>query len=174
MPALQLAAVALARGDRVGALAFGPGLLAYVAPAKSARQLQRLREAMFHLQPTDRESDPERALRELAVRHRRRALVLMVGDVADPFTVGHQRRALASASRRHRVLFTALDDPQVRHLAEAADTEPAVRAAAFELIEDRRRALRDLRGSGVRVLDAVPAEAAGPMLAAWLDERRRA
>jgi hypothetical protein len=25
----------------------------------------------------------------------------------------------------------------------------------------------------VRVLDALPAEAAGPMLAAWLDERRR-
>lgn len=170
--ALQLAAVALARGDRVGVLAFDGRLKAYVAPARGARQRQRLRDAVFHLQPSAVESDLERALRELAARHRRRALVLVVSDVADPFSVAHQRRALAAASRRHRVIFAALDDPGVRALAHAADADAPSRAAAFELAADRRRALRQLAGSGVRVLDALPAEAAGPMLAAWLDERR--
>lgn len=174
---LQLAAVALARGDRVGALAFDQGLLAYVAPAKSSLQLQRLREALFHLQPSAGESDLERALRELAARHRRRALVLVISDVADPHSVHGQRRGLAAASRRHRVIFAALDDPGVRRAAEGlpvggGELRPGTRAAALQLVEDRRRALRGLAAANVRVLDALPAEAAGPMLAAWLDERR--
>jgi hypothetical protein len=37
----------------------------------------------------------------------------------------------------------------------------------------RAAALRQLAGSGARVMDALPAEAAAPILAAWLDERRR-
>jgi uncharacterized protein (DUF58 family) len=170
--ALQLAAVALARGDRVGAMAFDGRVKAYVAPARSARQQKRLRDALFHLQPSAVESDLERALRELGARHRRRALVLVVSDVADPFSVRYQRRALSAASRRHRLIFAALDDPGVRALARADDSDATTRAAAYDLIADRRRALRQLSGSGVRVLDALPAEAAGPLLAAWLDERR--
>lgn len=172
--ALQLAAVALARGDRVGALAFGAGVSAYVAPAKSSRQLQRLREALFHLQPQRGESDLGRALRELGVRHRRRALVLVISDVADPFSTAPQRRALATASRRHRVIFAALDDPGVRACTLEAGVSAPTRAAAYQLIEDRNSSLRSLAGLGIRVLDALPAEAAGPMLAAWLDERRTA
>jgi hypothetical protein len=34
--------------------------------------------------------------------------------------------------------------------------------------------LRRLAGGGARVLDALPAEAAGPLIAAWLDARRGA
>jgi uncharacterized protein (DUF58 family) len=171
--ALQLAAVALARGDRVGALAFDRTVRAYVAPAKSAGQLRRLRDALFHLQPVQAESDLERALRELAARHRRRALVLVVSDAADPLSTPHQRRALGAASRRHRLIFAALDDPELRGLLRPdAGVGAATRAAAYQLQADRAQSLRELAGGGVRVLDALPAEAAGPMLAAWLDERR--
>jgi uncharacterized protein (DUF58 family) len=176
--ALQLAAVALQRGDRVGCAVFDAGLRSWVSPAKGARQLARLREAVFDELPTDRESDLSRALREIAARHRRRAMVVVLSDVADPLSVGAQRRALAAGSRRHRLVFACLDDPELRALAEGARTDlgeashhGALRAAALELAEDRRRALRELSTTGVRVLDALPAEAAGPLLAAWLDER---
>ncbi|MCZ6596781.1 MAG: DUF58 domain-containing protein [Planctomycetota bacterium] len=170
--ALQLAAVALSKGDRVGAAAFDQRIHVFVAPARSSRQLARLNGALFHLQPGEGASDLERALRELAVRHRRRALVIVLSDVADPFSVDHQRRALAAASKRHRLIFAALDDPSVRSAAAGEDVSAAERAAALELVEDRRLALRRLAVIGVRVLDALPAEAAGPLLAAWLDERR--
>ena len=180
--ALELAAVALQQGDRVGCAVFDARLRCYVAPARGARQLARLRGAVFPLLPTTLESDLARSLREIAVRHRRRALVLILSDVADPLSVDAQRRALAAASKRHRLVFAGLDDPGVRRIAEgrgdldaAAGGLPpaALRAAAFELIEDRRRSLRALAGTGVRVLDALPAEAAAPLLAAWLEERRR-
>lgn len=178
---LQLAAIALQRGDRVGALAFDSDVRAWVAPARGALQLARLRESLFALLPTSTEPDFARALRVLAARHRRRALVLILSDVADNWTVEHQRRAFASAARRHRLIFAALDDPSLRAAAagelDRSDLEvspAALRAASMELVEDRRRALADLRAGGIRVLNPVPAEAAGPLIAAWLEARRGA
>ena len=56
--ALELAAVALSKGDRVGAAAFRRGLATWVAPAKSGRQLTRLFQALFPLQPSQEDSGP--------------------------------------------------------------------------------------------------------------------
>jgi len=170
--ALEIAAVALAKGDRVGAAAFERELTAFVAPRKGARALAHLSSALFPLQPSEHEADLARALRELAVRHRRRATVIVLSDVADPLSLPEQKAALASASRRHRLIFAALDDPGLRAVAEGRAGDAVQRAAALELVAERARALRALAGSGARVLDALPAEAAGPLLAAWLDERR--
>ncbi len=170
--ALQLAAVALAKGDRVGCATFDRGLTSWVVPAKSGRQLTRMSQALFDRQPTPHDSDLARALRELAARHRRRATVVLISDVADPHSVAHQRRALAQASGRHRLVFAALDDPGLRDAADGGAVSTAVRAAALELESDRVRALRTLSATGVRVLDALPADAAAPLLAAWLEERR--
>lgn len=174
--ALELAAVALRQGDRVGVAAFERTLVTYEAPRRGARTQARLANALFPLQPCARDGDLARALRELAVRHRRRATVLVLSDVADPLSLAEQKRALSSASRRHRLIFTALDDPALRAAADGEgpgeENDPVLRAAALELVAERTRSLRALAASGARVLDALPAEAAAPMLAAWLDERR--
>lgn len=171
--ALELAAVALAEGDRVGAGAFAGELAPFVAPARGAAQLARLSRALFALEPLAEEGELGHALRALAARHRRRATVVVLSDVADPLSVEEQRRALAQAARRHRVVFAALDDPDVRALAAGRRASALERAGALSLAADRRAALRRLASSGARVLDALPAETAGPLLAAWLDERRR-
>lgn len=170
---LQIAAVALQRGDRVGALAFGDRPLAWLPPARGAAQLERLRDALFALTPSTDESNLERALRELALRHRRRAMVVILSDVADPLSIERQRAALATGSRRHVILFAGLDDPALRAAAEGrTSADAALRATALALTEERRRGLMRLGGVGVRVIDTLPAEGAGPVLAAWLDARR--
>jgi len=170
---LELAAVALESGDRVGVALFDSRLRVYVAPAKGRRQLGRLREAVFDAQASSRESDVARALRELSVQHRRRALLALITDVADPLSVERQRRALRAGSKRHRIVLATLDDPSIRRAAAGElALEPAVRASALHLVEERARGLRELRRAGLRVLDSLPAEAAGPLLAAWLDARR--
>ncbi len=170
---LTLAAVALGKGDRVGACAFGASVSTWVAPARGARQFVRLTDALFDLRASSQESDLARALREVAVRHRRRALVIVLSDVADPLSVERQRQALSSGVKRHRVLFAGLDDPSLRRAAAGTDGAPvSVRAAALELERERRAGLAELARSGARVLDALPAEAAAPLLAAWLDARR--
>jgi len=174
---LQIAAVALQRGDRVGCLAFDSRVRAWLPPARgSARgkgQFERIRDTLFALEASEKESDLDRAMRELALLHRRRALVLILSDVADPMSVDRQRRALAAASSRHKILFAGLDDPSIRGAAEGRiEVDAAVRAAAFALMDERRESMRQLHGTGVRVLDTLPAEAAAPLLAAWLEARR--
>jgi len=170
---LQIAAVALRQGDRVGALAFDSVVRRWIPPMRSAAQQERLRDALFDLEACGEESDLERALRELGLRHRRRAYVVILSDVADPLSIARQQRALRAASRRHKVLFAALDDPALRATAQGSGTaDPLLRAAAFELMGERATSLRELGSQGVRVLDALPAEAAAPLLTAWLSMRR--
>jgi len=99
--------------------------------------------------------------------------VLVLSDVADPLSVDLQRKALAEGARMHRILFAALDDPALRAAAEGRlPIEAPVRAAALGLQEERRTGLRRLHGAGARVIDTLPAEAAAPLLAAWLEARR--
>lgn len=171
--ALQIAAVALQQGDRVGVFAFDARPRAWVAPARGARHLARLENAVFAEQPSFAESDYELALRELGVRQRRRATIILFSDVADALSVEGQARALAPGARRHRVLFAALDDPELRRAAAGPSSHgAAVRAAAIVLAAERRASLAQLRACGASVIDALPAEAAAPVLAAWLDARR--
>jgi len=173
--AFELAAVALTKGDRVGMGSLRVGLETWVPPAKGALQLTRLSRAHFHLQPSADDPDLTTVVRQLAARHRRRATVILVSDVADPGNVDVQRRALAAASARHRIVFAALDDPDPTRLARGRKAEdPLLRAAAIESVRDRAESLRELAASRTRVVDALPAEMAGPLLAAWLEERRRA
>jgi len=171
--ALELAAVALQAGDRVGAAVFDRRLRGYVPPTKGSRQLGRLREAVAHQEPSSAESDLGRVLREVSVLHRRRATLVILTDVADPLSVDEQRHALSSGSRRHTIVLAALDDPALRGVVDGSlPSRASARAAAFALEEERRVARVSLRRAGARVLDTLPAEMAGPLLAAWLDVRR--
>jgi uncharacterized protein (DUF58 family) len=176
--ALQLAAVALQEGDRVGVLAFDSEVRAWVPPRRGARIFPRLMEAVFDLEPSLKEADLGRALLEVNLRHRRRAMVVILSDVADPLSIERQRAALARGSRRQHLVFAALDDPAVRAAttrAEEPDPETSsLRAGAMHLMEERRLGLAQLTGAGARVLNPLPADTAGPLLTAWLDARRAA
>ncbi len=170
---LELAAVALQAGDRVGFAVFDRRLRVYVPPVKGSRQLGRIKEAVFAELPSGLESDLGRALRELSVLHRRRALLVILSDVADPLSVNHQRQALNSGSKRHGLVMATLDDPSLRAIEDGdGEATAGERAVAFALAEERAQALQSLRRSGAFVLDTLPAESAGPLLSAWLEARR--
>ncbi len=174
--ALQLAAVALQEGDRVGVLAFDSEVRAWVPPRRGSRAFPRLMEAVFDLEPSSKEADLGRALQEVAARHRRRSMVVILSDVADPLSIDRQKSALARGGRRQRLVFAALDDPAVR-AASTAEQAPgpgasSLRAGAMHVLEERRLALAQLSGAGARILNPLPADAAGPLLAAWLDAKR--
>ena len=160
-------------------VAFDHRLRSFVPTGRGAPHLANLKEAVFDLLPSGSESDLGRVLREIAVRHPRRAMVILLTDVADPLSVPEQVRDLAAASRRHRILFAALDDPSLRRAAEgsvaldlAPDQLASVGAAARAMAAERRDGLREIARSGVRVLNSLPAESAAPVLSAWLDARR--
>jgi uncharacterized protein (DUF58 family) len=170
---LELAAVALQAGDRVGFAVFDSRLRNYVAALKGPRQLGHIKRAVFAELPSSSESDLARALRELSVLHRRRALLVVISEVPDPLSIEHQRRALSSGSKRHSIVLASLDDPSLRAIEEGqVECSAAERSVALCLAEERRRCLSALRHSGARVLDVLPAESAASLLSAWLDARR--
>ncbi|MFT7484906.1 MAG: hypothetical protein ACI9F9_000751, partial [Candidatus Paceibacteria bacterium] len=152
---------------------FDRRLRVFTSAHKGARQLGRIKSAIFAELPSSMESDLARALREISILHRRRALIVVISDVADPLSVDRQRLALQSGSKRHGVVLATLDDPDLRALEEGrTPASAAERAVALSLASERRAALSQLRQSGARVLDSLPAESAGPLLGAWLDARR--
>ncbi len=170
---LELAAVALQAGDRVGFGVFDSRLRSYMQPLKGAHHLGRIKQAVFDKLPSALESDLARALRELSVLHRRRALLVVISDVADPLSISLQRRALQSGAKRHAIVLATLDDPSLRQIEEGTlEASAAERAVAMALANERSECLSVLRHSGARILDTLPAESAAPLLTAWLDARR--
>ena len=159
--ALLLAHVGLARGDRVGLCTFSGKVHTWVQPGPQAGQMRLLTEALYDLQPDFTESDHARSLRQVALRHNKRALLVVLTDFVDAVTAADMVAAVRHAARRHVVLFVALRDPFLERAAraEAADEAAGFRkAVALGLLRERREVLEGLRRFGVQVVDVDPAE----------------
>jgi uncharacterized protein (DUF58 family) len=170
--ALLLAHVALARGDRVGLCTFSRAVHAWVAPRGHRAQMRLLTEALYDLRGDFTETDHGRCLRLLATRHPKRALLVVLTDFVDAETAAEMIAHLQLAARRHVVLFAALKDPLLERAARgrpAAPLEGFRKAAAVELLHERREVLERLRQQGAHVLDAEPAGVTPPLINRYLE-----
>ncbi len=157
--ATVLADVATRSGDRVGLLVFNDEIRAYVAPARGAFAVNRIRDAMAPLEATLTEPDYAGAFRTLAARLRKRCLIVLFTDVVDP----RASRALIAhtirSAMRHLPLVVALQNEALMVAAlPREDGEDALfeSAAAEELLLEREEALARMRRAGAAVLDVAP------------------
>ncbi len=170
--ALLLAHVALSRGDRVGLCAFSHKVHAWLAPRGGQAQGRLIGETLYDLQGDYRESDHAKALQLLANRHPKRSLVVAITDFIDATTAADLVTHIGQAARRHVVLLAALQD---RFLARASQAPVRVsregfrRAAALDLLHDRREVLEQIRHRGGLVLDATPADLSPRLLNRYLE-----
>lgn len=158
--ALAVARAGVARGDRVGAILFGAEVRRVVPPGSGRAQLGPLAEALHAAQPAAEESDFQGAFAALDARQRRRALVLIFTDLADPDTSALLISRAAHLRRRHLVLVAAPDDSAVATAARAAPRtaeEAWIRTAAGRILAERDAAAHRLQAAGVRV-ERCPAE----------------
>jgi uncharacterized protein (DUF58 family) len=170
--ALVLAHVALARGDRVGLCAFSHRVQTWVAPRPHRGQMRLLTEALYDLQGDFTESDHGRCLRQLAMRHRKRALLIVLTDFVDADTASDMIAHLQRAARRHLVLFVTLKDPFLDRAARGHPSgvfEGFRKSAALELLRERREVLERLRQMGAHVLDVEPTGITPPLLNRYLE-----
>jgi uncharacterized protein (DUF58 family) len=152
--ALAVARAAVTRGDRVGAILFGAEVRRVVPPGSGRPQLGPLAEALHAARPAPEESDYRAAFEVLEARQRRRALLLLFTDLADPDTSALLITRAAQLRRRHLVLVAAPDDSIVADAARAMPRtaeEAWVRTAAGRILAERDAAARRLEASGVRV-----------------------
>ncbi len=174
--ALVLAHVSLSRGDRVGLCAFSHKVHKWVSPRSHVAQNRLLTDALYDLKGDFTETDHGRALRTVAARHSKRALLVVLTDFVDAQTAQEMVAHLHLAARRHLVLFVALKDPFLDRAARSHPHTPQDgfrKAAALDLLHERSTVLEDLRMAGMLVADVEPKGITAPLLNHYLQATTR-
>lgn len=174
--ALQLARVALQGGDRCGASFYDDRVKGYLPPNSGPSALRILVDHLFDLKSEWRESDFTRMFATLQRRHSSRSLIVVLSDISDAETTHRFRQSLARLTRRHVVIFVALQTPSlVQTVAAHPDSllDGFRIAVAHRLRKERDLSLQKLRRSGVHVLDVMPCELTIPLINQYIDLRTR-
>jgi uncharacterized protein (DUF58 family) len=174
--AIVLTDVAATSGDHVGLLAFDDALRVFVPAQRGRLALTSIRSALSELDATLTEPDYSAAFRLLALRQRRRALVVFFTDVIDARVARSLVAHVSRSAQRHLVVVVAIQNDA---LIEAA--RPAVRgaltlyrsAAAEELIHEREEALTRMRRAGVAVIDVAPTQMAAAVVNRYTEIKAR-
>jgi uncharacterized protein (DUF58 family) len=175
--ALVLADVAVQAGDRVGLMAFDDQLRAFVPAQRGAGALRAIRGALVPIVPTLVEPDYAAAFRVLALRQRKRALLVMLTDVIDARAARGLLAHLTRGASRHLAVVVALrNEALLGASAFPAGDHPDPfysAAAAEELLTERATALQRMRDAGVVVLDVAPGAMAAAVVSQYLELKAR-
>lgn len=131
----------------------------FVRPRQGRGQFYRILELLYGVEAAPVEPDYQRAFSYLNSRQRTRALVVIFTDLSGGMTVQTLEANVALLARRSLPLVVTISDPEVVAAAAMHPTDSLAayqRAAAAELLDERRLVLDRLRQKGVSVLD-VPA-----------------
>ena len=168
---LMLTAVATRLGDRSGLLAFDRECAPSCRPATGPTSSRRVTEAMYQLEPELAESDYRGAFTQTLTRFRRRALLVILTELADQALGDTLLPALPLILRSHLVIVASVSDPDLRGGPSRRRSTAAAayrKAAALAALEDRRLLAGRLRGLGVTVVDAPPGALAPALADAYL------
>jgi uncharacterized protein (DUF58 family) len=177
---LMMAHVAARSGDQVGLLAFADQVLRYLPPAGGARAGHRLIQASYDLHPTLVESNYAAAFDLLAVRLRKRSLVVLFTQLVDDVAAQSVLRLMRGLVPRHLPLFVLFRDLEVDELAEPRVLPPVeppidlyVRSAAAEINLWREKVVRDLKAGGALVLHVPPKKLTPALVSRYLEIKAR-
>jgi uncharacterized protein (DUF58 family) len=171
---MMMTAVATRLGDRTGLVCFGDRVRSVVPPHAGRHQLTAVTEAMYQLQPQLAESDYRGAFAETLTRFRRRALLVVLTELASQALPETLIPALPLVVRNHLVIIAAVRDPEVELWAREipSDATAAFRkAAAVQSLDQRARTTATLRSLGAVVVDALPGRLAPQLADAYLNEK---
>jgi uncharacterized protein (DUF58 family) len=174
--ALLLAYVSLRAGDRVGLAAFDSKLDLFVEPKGGLRGFTILSQVASQVDYSDRETNYTLSLTSISQRLSRRSLIVVLTDFVDTIAAELMVENLDRLSRRHAVIFVALQDPGLAATAAGApatlfDLNRAVVAGG--LLRDREVVLKRLRRLGIYPIDAAPAQVTTRLINTYLDIKRR-
>lgn len=168
---MALGTVATRLGDRAGLVAFSSQVRAIVPPQGDRQQVMRLTRAMYRLEPDLTESDYDVAVTRTVAIQRRRALLVLLTELASESLPETLIPALPLLLQHHIVMIGAVRDPEVEHwrTERPEDVSGAFRAAgAATVTRARTRTAALLQRMGVTIVDAPPGELAGALADAYL------
>ena len=169
MAALRLAHVALAGGDAVGCMTFG-GVDRWVRPRRGPAAATAMLNCLYDVQPTLEPPDFLQAARQVMVRQRRRALIVLVTNLRDEDSE-ELLPAVSLLGRRHLMLVASLreallDDWRSRSITTLSDALDYL--AVEHYVDCRRRAHQSLRERFPHLVDATADALAPAMIGQYL------
>lgn len=168
---LLLSYVAMKQGDYIGLVAFSDRMEAYVPPVKGRAALSRMNEALYRLEARLGDPNYEQVCKFLALRHRKRSLIVILTDVIDKNASSTLLAYAAHFARHHLPLCVTLRNLQVERLAAAEPQAVAdcfTKTVALKMLARRAEALARMRQSGVDVLDVDPRQLTPQLLHRYL------
>lgn len=156
---LFLGYVAAGKGDRVGVMSFADDVGHYLAPRQGRGQFYRMLEVLYAVEAQQVEPNYRKALTYLAVKQRRRALVVIFTDLSSGASLDSLVAQVSLLARSSLPLVVTISDPDVHAAANQNPTDSLSvyqRASAAQMLDERRLVLDTLRKRGVLTLD-VPA-----------------
>ncbi len=156
---LLLAYVATGKGDKIGLMTFADEVTRFIGPRQGRGQFYRMLELLYAVEAEPVEPDYRRALSYLALKQRKRSLVVIFTDLSGGVSMQSLVSHVAVLARRSLPLVVTISDPDV-HAAARQRPQDSLgvyqRAAAAQLLEERQLTLDYLHRQGVLTLD-VPA-----------------
>jgi uncharacterized protein (DUF58 family) len=175
--ATLLASVAVQAGDQVGLLLFDNELRAFVPPARGAKAMRGIRQALIPARATMTEPDYASAFRTLATRHRKRSLIVLFTDVIDPRSSQAVIAHTVRSAMRHLLVVVALRNDELVSAAiptqHSSSSDLYASVAAEELLGARNEAIVRMRRAGVSVLDVSPKRLASAVVNHYLELKAR-
>ncbi|MBI5963721.1 MAG: DUF58 domain-containing protein [Chloroflexi bacterium] len=156
---LFLGYVASGKGDRVGVMSFADDVGHYLAPRQGRGQFYRMLEVLYAVDAQQVEPNYRKALTYLAVKQRRRALVIIFTDLSSGASLDSLIAQVSLLARSSLPLVVTISDPDVHAAANQKPHDSLTvyqRATAAQMLDERRLVLDTLRKRGVLTLD-VPA-----------------
>jgi uncharacterized protein (DUF58 family) len=174
--ALMLAHVALKAGDRVGLMIVSDGVDAYLPLGKSHNQFRQCLELLYGVEARLCHVDYRGALEQIALRCKRRSLVVFFTDLVDEDTSAELVTYMRLLRPVHLPLCVTLQDNQIV-TASRRPTENAgqmyERTVAVDLLNERRRVLESLGRLGALVLDSAPEDLSVQVVNRYLELKAR-
>ncbi|MCB9590151.1 MAG: DUF58 domain-containing protein [Polyangiaceae bacterium] len=172
---LMLAHVATRGGDRVGLVGFDEAVRSFVPPESGSRAARRLIQASYDLHPRLVEPDYDAAFEYLALKVRKRSLVVMFSQVVDDAVAETLVKRTRGIARLHLPLLVLFRDAEVERLlgSQGGSDSLYVRGAAAEMLRWRDQLIRDLRASGALVLDTLPSKLTPALINHYLQIKAR-
>jgi uncharacterized protein (DUF58 family) len=174
--ALYLARTALANGDRCGLVLFDSAVTAFLPPRSGLGALPTIVECVYDAQSRWQETDFAPLFAHLQSRHQKRAVLIILSDVADQETSRRARVAITNLAARHAVIFAALQTPLLFAQTRAPignRLDAARQVVAYRLLREREETLHALRRGSINVLDVEPSELTVPLINSFLELRSR-
>ncbi len=173
---LMLSHVASRGGDQVGLVGFDAAVRAFVPPSGGPNASARLVRAAYNLHPRLVESDYDHAFSELALRQRKRSLLIVFTQVVDNSVARTLLAQTRSLLKLHLPLMVLFRDTDTDALLERPAKDALglyEQGAAAEMARWRSALIGDLKGAGALVLDVAPHKLTGNLINTYLQIKAR-